>query len=151
MFQTIQWSHVPLGASGSSTIKVILLIPEGKSSICKGGLMLAPSQVYFIGISAPFSKALLETFKSAVTVFYWSDNSINSSYFISRNESLHIHRLKIPVIKSAITLTPSGIWWSSMRISALVNKRINWTRHISPKIVPAILKPVICEFMFFYC
>jgi len=59
MFQTIQWSHVPIGASGSSTIKVRLCVPSGMPSIFRGGLTSSPSHVYFDGMKPLFWKAEL--------------------------------------------------------------------------------------------
>ena len=50
MFQTTQWTHVPAGASGSSTIRARDRVFSGMSAIERVGLTSAPSQVYFDGI-----------------------------------------------------------------------------------------------------
>lgn len=50
MFHTIQWSHVPKGASGSSMMRTRLCVPSGMSSMFIGGLMFSPSHAYFDGI-----------------------------------------------------------------------------------------------------
>src|SRR3990172_12607844 len=50
MFQTTQWSNVPLGASGSSITSARLFASLGVPSIVRGGLVSSPSQLYFFGI-----------------------------------------------------------------------------------------------------
>jgi hypothetical protein len=61
IFQTIQWSNVPMGASGSSTIRAKPFVSSGMPSMVKWGFTSAPSQVYFAGISLLFSNAGLLT------------------------------------------------------------------------------------------
>jgi hypothetical protein len=59
IFHTTKWSKVPLGASGSSTIKTSVFASFGTPSNVKGGLISSPSHVYFDGIFVFFSKAEL--------------------------------------------------------------------------------------------
>ena len=62
MFQTSQWVNNPPGASGSSAIKTRLFASEGRSVICRGGLVSDPSHVNFDGIVPPSWKAELVIF-----------------------------------------------------------------------------------------
>jgi hypothetical protein len=50
MFHITQWTQVPRGASGSSTIRAMDLDFSGMLSKESGGLTSAPSQVYLDGI-----------------------------------------------------------------------------------------------------
>src|ERR1039458_7972099 len=58
MFQMSQCVHVPMGASGSSTIRARDCVPAGASSQLSAGERSAPSQVYFFGITPPFGNAV---------------------------------------------------------------------------------------------
>src|SRR3972149_3648018 len=68
MFHTVQWSHVPIGASGSSTIRTMLFVSCGTPSMINGGFTSSPSQVYFAGISLLFSNAALVTDRSFINL-----------------------------------------------------------------------------------
>src|ERR1022692_674618 len=56
-----QWTQVPRGASGSSQIRAMLLVPEGGSDQRKGGDRSAPSPVYCFGMVSPALNAVLVT------------------------------------------------------------------------------------------
>src|SRR4051812_20151722 len=47
---TIQWSKVPLGASGSSTMSANEAVPNGAPLQVSGGEIFSPSQEYCFGI-----------------------------------------------------------------------------------------------------
>src|ERR1700722_8997001 len=68
IFHTIQWSKVPVGASGSSTIRTKLLVFGGISKKAKGGETLLPSQVYRFGINAWCSNAGLSIFINFLSI-----------------------------------------------------------------------------------
>jgi hypothetical protein len=57
----IQWTHVPIGASGSSLINAMLLAISGIPSHINGGDRSCPSHVYFEGIMPPSWNAGLLT------------------------------------------------------------------------------------------
>ena len=54
-----QWTHVPLGASGSSAMGATLSVPSGTSLHLRGGETSSPSQVYLAGMVEPSVKAVL--------------------------------------------------------------------------------------------
>src|SRR5437870_3050593 len=54
-----QWTHVPIGASGSSQISARLLAAPGTPVQFNGGEASSPSQVCFAGINSPSAKAEL--------------------------------------------------------------------------------------------
>src|SRR5580704_3867298 len=76
IFQLTQWSNVPLGASGSSTINTNVFAPLGTSLMVIGGFMLLPSQVYCCGISPLLVNAELDT----VSVFSLNNASVIKMY-----------------------------------------------------------------------
>ena len=59
IFQTTQWTQVPLGASGSSTTRARDLVFAGAFRIVSGGFPFAPSHVYSDGIIPLLGKAWL--------------------------------------------------------------------------------------------
>lgn len=58
IFQIIQCTHVPIGASGSSEINTRLTAFAGTPEISSGGLMFSPSHVYLAGIVSPVKAGL---------------------------------------------------------------------------------------------
>src|SRR5881397_1693478 len=52
-----QWTHVPIGASGSSQISARLFAPSGAPVQFNGGEASSPSQVCFAGINSPSANA----------------------------------------------------------------------------------------------
>lgn len=50
MFQSVQWTQSPTGASGSSTINTSDFASAGVSEINNGGEISSPSQVYLVGM-----------------------------------------------------------------------------------------------------
>ena len=68
MFQTIQWSQIPMGASGSSTMRLKLFVSGGVPWMFRGGFMSWLSQVYFWGIGLLFWKAGLVMVNSFMMV-----------------------------------------------------------------------------------
>src|SRR3990167_5653595 len=86
--------NLPLGASGSSTIKTKDLAWAGTSAINKGGLISAPSQVYLLGIcSLP-----LKAGEVRVIFFIYLNFTLifNSSACSGRDEGLLFSKIKIP-------------------------------------------------------
>ena len=63
MSQTNQCTHIPMGASGSSTIKAKLFVPSGTSLQARCGETSVPSQVNLVGTFPSCSKSLLSNFK----------------------------------------------------------------------------------------
>src|SRR3989338_3187685 len=68
ILNTIQWSHVPTGASGSSEIKTNDFAFAGTSLIVKGGLKSEQSQAYSDGICPLCVNAVLVNFISTISV-----------------------------------------------------------------------------------
>lgn len=58
MFQINQCVHVPLGASGSSTISANECAAGETPSQISAGDKSAPQHVYFLGISLPFANTV---------------------------------------------------------------------------------------------
>src|SRR5436309_4391743 len=69
-----QWTHVPTGASGSSTMRTRLFVPAGDAVHSSGGETSGPSPVYLAGIIAPAPKAGLVSAKPAMSSSFsrWS-------------------------------------------------------------------------------
>src|SRR2546422_890843 len=63
MSQASQWTKVCEGASGSRQVRAKLRVPAGAPLQASGGERLAPSQVYFAGMTSPSAKAELERAK----------------------------------------------------------------------------------------
>src|ERR1035438_9396478 len=74
-----QWTQVPRGASGSSQIRAMLLVPDGGSDQRNGGDRSAPSPVYCFGILVSALNAVLVT----------SIDIGESPLFVSFDEGLH--------------------------------------------------------------
>jgi len=62
IFQTIQCTQSPDGASGSFTTRARLFVFSGVSEMRSGGLIFSASQVYLAGILWLFSNAVLNIF-----------------------------------------------------------------------------------------
>jgi hypothetical protein len=65
MFQAVQWTKVPPGASGSSSESANERVPRGGAFHESGGEMPLPEQVYPWGMTPPFENAGLESTKAA--------------------------------------------------------------------------------------
>jgi hypothetical protein len=63
MFHMTQWTHVPAGASGSSTMSAKLMVCGGLSIQVSKGDTSDPWQVLTFGISAPEGNAGLDIVK----------------------------------------------------------------------------------------
>lgn len=61
ILKSTQCTHVPRGASGSSTISARVFVPFGIPDHSSGGDTFSPSHVYFFGIISPSLKAALIT------------------------------------------------------------------------------------------
>jgi hypothetical protein len=59
MLNSTQCTHVPIGASGSSTIRAKDWVPAGGSLQVREGETFFPIQEYFAGMDCPFSNASL--------------------------------------------------------------------------------------------
>ena len=59
MLNKTQWTQVPIGASGSSTIRAKDFVPAGGSFQARAGEMFFPMQEYFAGMDCPFTNASL--------------------------------------------------------------------------------------------
>ncbi len=64
-FQTTQCTHVPAGASGSSTINARLFVPSGGVDHFRSGEKFSPWHVYCLGIEERSAKAELSIFMFA--------------------------------------------------------------------------------------
>jgi hypothetical protein len=63
MLYNTQWTHVPTGASGSSTINAKDCVPAGGSFQARAGEMFLPMQEYFAGMDCPLVNASLVNLK----------------------------------------------------------------------------------------
>jgi hypothetical protein len=59
MLNKTQCTHVPIGASGSSTINAKDWVPAGGSFHARAGEIFFPMQEYFAGMDCPFPNASL--------------------------------------------------------------------------------------------
>ncbi len=66
MLNIIQWSHVPDGASGSSSISANVCVPSGMFSMFNSGLMSSPLHVYLSGMFPLFVNAVLVIFRPPI-------------------------------------------------------------------------------------
>ncbi len=75
-----QCTHVPAGASGSSTISANDPVPAGGSFHVRAGEMFLPVQVYFAGMDCPLANAsLLISIDIAASVASFVDISVGVS------------------------------------------------------------------------
>src|SRR5262245_28946839 len=61
-----QWTQVPIGASGSSTISARDFVPAGGSFQERPGEMFLPMQEYLAGMDCPFANASLVKLRDMV-------------------------------------------------------------------------------------
>ena len=66
MLYSTQWTHVPIGASGSSTIRAKDWVPAGGSFQASAGEMFLPMQEYLAGMDCPFENASLVSSRDMV-------------------------------------------------------------------------------------
>ena len=59
MLNNTQWTQVPIGASGSSTMSAKDCVPAGGSFQASAGEMFFPLQEYLAGMDCPFMNASL--------------------------------------------------------------------------------------------
>src|SRR5574339_10785 len=59
MLYRTQWTQVPIGASGSSTISANDCVPAGGSLHARAGEIFLPVQAYLAGMDCPFVNASL--------------------------------------------------------------------------------------------
>src|SRR6266498_1525751 len=80
MLYKTQCTHVPAGASGSSTISANDPVPAGGSFHVRAGEMFLPVQVYFAGMDCPLANAsLLISIAIAASVASFVDISVGVS------------------------------------------------------------------------
>src|SRR6266498_1976226 len=80
MLYSTQWTHVPAGASGSSTMSANDPAPVGGSFHVRAGEMFLPVQVYFAGMDCPLANAsLLISIDIAASVASFVDISVGVS------------------------------------------------------------------------
>jgi hypothetical protein len=72
MFQINQCVHVPLGASGSSTINANECAAGETPFQLSAGDKSAPVHVYFLGISLPFANAVAFSTRDIAVPFFGS-------------------------------------------------------------------------------
>src|SRR5690349_14843861 len=75
MLYKTQWTHVPAGASGSSTISAKELVPAGGSFQARAGEIFFPMQEYFAGMDCPFANASLVKVRDMVASVAVDSNS----------------------------------------------------------------------------
>ena len=66
MLNKTQWTQVPIGASGSSTMRAKDFVPAGESFQARAGEMFLPTHEYLAGMDCPFVNASLVNVRDMV-------------------------------------------------------------------------------------
>jgi hypothetical protein len=76
MLNKTQCTHVPIGASGSSTIKAKDCVLAGGSFHARAGEIFLPMQEYFAGMDCPFPNASLVSSRDMVASVVAGDSVV---------------------------------------------------------------------------
>jgi len=78
MLNRTQWTHVPIGASGSSTMSAKDCVAAGGSFHVSPGEIFFPTHEYLAGMDCPFANASLVTVRDMVaSVAVESDSEVD--------------------------------------------------------------------------